>query len=478
MKKIFLTAFFVVAAFCAQATTSPSWLSSVKIISSIPSSSDWQPKSSQPTLRSTSTVLNESFYDSIPLPFQAINAEFDTLTTANIVSLPHFGTYPVIGYKFTLSEKLPITTLFVSDSIDMFAFQISDTVDMSNVLYTNYDNGTSDSLDAGIYYMVLITNYQVGTFNLNIVADTSNVIVPEFQEIVLPFDSIGMKFDSSKVSFINIGGFGVYPAVGFKFTIDKDTTLAAYFESEDISASAYSISDSIPTSYPSVSEFFSSKDDTLKVGTYYITLITNRQYGDYNLFIHEGKFDSLQFTPVTLPYGVKNASCVSSSSIVEFDGDLVRARGYEFSIAQDTVVIFSDSIYGVSDYDIDLFDSGMSQIKSLEVNDTVSLTAGTYFVVIYTYHGTFTYDFSVKQKGETVIASATEFVVNDFKVYSTYSDIIISGLETNSSVMVAGIDGRMIAQLTASSETETIRVPNTGIYIVYVNGVSKKLIVK
>jgi hypothetical protein len=464
MKKLLFLATCILTGTLVHANSNGNWISS----------GNWN--KSTKNLRAATTVIDESFYDSIAMPYSSpTGARLDTLLTAKkaVVSI-----YPGIGFKFELTERKPITVLFSSDSISMFGFEISSSPDLSSPLYTAYSNGTSDTLNAGVYYMAIFTNFQYGAYNLKISSDTITPEIPSFEEVSFPLNLLNKNISFNNASLISINGFGTYPAVGFKFTVPKDTIFSAYFESNNINQYAFALSDSLPQSYNS-SEFFGTTNDTLKAGTYYLTVITNYQFGDFNIFIHENEFDSLKFKSVILPYGVTNVACNGANDIISFQGNTIRAKGFSFTLTQDTTVITSYAITGSKSYSVDLYDSTFNLIQSsLDENDTISLSSGTYFLILASDQGPFTYDLSIKQKGEDIILSAKNELNDTYTIFGTDKTINIEGLSINDNVIVYSVDGYVVRSFSATSDIEKVSVPNTGLYIVNVNGKSKKLIIK
>lgn len=113
---------------------------------------------------------------------------------------------------------------------------------------------------------------------------------------------------------------------------------------------------------------------------------------------------------------------------------------------------------------------------NIGVSSTDTLSAGVYYIAFITNNLYGKANISIKST--SIVTSISEVTDNDFLVYGDNKAIAISGIKSGSNLSVFSADGSLITTAIASSNIKKIGVPAAGLYIVKVNGITKKVFVK
>lgn len=355
-------------------------------------------------------ILDESFYDSIALPYTSLDINFDLAGVATMETLPVYGPFPTMGFKISLSERKPLAFIVSSEYITQFAFWVSRYSDLSDVVAI-MGAGISDSIDAGVYYIAFFSNYEYGLMDVSISDTIAAPLV--YQNISLPLDSININFNGAvDAPLKTIYDFGTFPAAGYQFMVTSDTTITTLFESGDIDQYLYSITNR----NDSIFDYDMSNPDgplSLTPGTYYLTIITNWQSGNYNLLMKEGNFDIISYTPISIPYNVTNALFDNTTVDVvtlEEGGAPDRILGLTFTLPSDTVLTIKFSSADFDSYDLILADTtDASSILEFVLDSvtTENLPAGDYYILLYVYGKFGNYDLSIEEFNDTIKPTAS-----------------------------------------------------------------------
>ena len=103
-----------------------------------------------------------------------------------------------------------------------------------------------------------------------------------------------------------------------------------------------------------------------------------------------------------------------------------------------------------------------------------TLSAGTYYIALVTNNLYGKYKLSITSTA-TITTELGNTENNQIQLYSANNSIIAKGVTPQSVIKVYNISGQLIKSVLASSQNEEIPMPNKGIYIVKVNGMSKKI---
>jgi len=219
-------------------------------------------------------------HENITLPYDTLNAVFDL--TTKVVPLSNLGgSFPVKEYAFTLAKDTVVSLNFNSTAINQYALVISQNQDLSSP-DTIFGSGI-DTLTAGTYYLGIVSNYQYGNYTLRFQEGIPDSVLT-YQSISLPFNTANASFALSNTIMIPLFG-AKYPALGYTFSLAKDTVLSLNFSSSDIPDYILILGKNKDFSDGLI--YSGGETDTLTAGTYYLGLVTQFQYGNYSLSISE-----------------------------------------------------------------------------------------------------------------------------------------------------------------------------------------------
>jgi len=190
------------------------------------------------------------------------------------------------------------------------------------------------------------------------------------------------------------------------------------------------------------------------------------------------------YTSVSLPFLPVDSvdmsdATVAPSMYLESIGRSYPTIGYKFSLDQASTVTINGVSNTISANNIAFIISTSVSFNSYVVLKTqsqfsASLAIGDYYFVIITNNLYGKVKLSITQD----VSTKTDDIQTDkILVTGDKGSIHISGIDNQSVVSVYNVTGALIKKLVTSSSTEEIMVETKGLYIVNVNGISKKVIV-
>ncbi|MDR3704635.1 MAG: hypothetical protein P4L28_01855 [Paludibacteraceae bacterium] len=191
------------------------------------------------------------------------------------------------------------------------------------------------------------------------------------------------------------------------------------------------------------------------------------------------------YDSIALPYSVdslaidssKTAKYIYMSAIsqsypaVGFKVTLTSADSLHFLLTSNEI---SSSLYAVIvSKNVDL---STDVYMNISAGSTAALAAGVYYIAFFTdnLYG----KANIFITSTDVVTSISEATDNNFLVYGDNKAIVISGIKSGSNLSVFSADGSLITSAITNSNIKKIGVPVAGLYIVKVNGITKKVFVK
>jgi hypothetical protein len=188
------------------------------------------------------------------------------------------------------------------------------------------------------------------------------------------------------------------------------------------------------------------------------------------------------YNSITLPYSVDSLvfDVNSAPTMTVLPSESYPAIGFKVTLASSASLILNASSREIP---ITQFAFEVSQDPALSSNNymnvgngtTSILSAGSYYIVLFSDNLYGKFDISITSSIATAVINVNN---DDLRVFSDEGAIMISGVTANSNISVFTIDGRLVTSKIADSNTYRVEVPTAGLYLVKINGICKKVLVK